>query len=179
MDELRKYIKRKLGISDEEYNKLVEQEKKNSKIVQVMEQLKTPDDKYKEIEANPDTTLEELKKAKMEQLDYLCSVNIVKGFDFTINGESKHFSLSLVAQSNMQETGAMFRDGITTSEKWTVVDNATGKTERVDLDEATFNDVRNAGRVVVRDSVSKLRDTLEPQVHAATTVDEVKAITWQ
>lgn len=185
VDTVLEYYRKKLGISEDEHQKNIEVSKNESKTVQLIEQSKTPDDKYKEIESNPDVTLDKLKQAKIDQLDYLCSQTILKGFQYTVNGVLYHFSLSLVAQSNMQETGDMFNEGVITSENWTALNTSTGKIERVLLDELTFNDVRNAGRKVVRDNVSRFRDVLEPQVHAVTitttledALTEVKAITW-
>lgn len=131
------------------------------------------------VEGKADTELlEQAKQSKLDELDQACNIAILQGFDYTINNVSYRFSLSLSAQSNLQETGEMFKEGKITSEKWTVLNNETGQIERVELDQATFESMRDVARSVVRDNVSKLRDTLEPQVEAATTTEEVKAIAW-
>jgi len=163
MNELRNYVKRKFNLSDDDYRKLVENER---------HRIENPTYNYDGL------TLEEAQDLKMTELDADCTKEIVKGFDYTVNGTSYHFSLSLNAQSNFKEVGDMFKEGKTTSEKWTVLNNETGEIERITLDEATFTAVRDAGRPIVRDNISKFRDDLQPKVEACTSVDEVKAIKW-
>jgi len=149
------------------------------KVPQGLHQPKWDSTNEKWVEGKPsDDLLKEAKKAKIAELDQACSATILQGFDHTINSTSYHFSLSIPAQMNISGTDSMFKDGATTSENWTVVNNSTGEVERISLDETTFNEVRDIARSVIRDNVSKLRDTLEPQVEDATTVSEVKDIVW-
>jgi hypothetical protein len=139
--------------------------------------LKTADQKYKELDVST-ATLEALKAAKMAQLNELCNLAIVNGFDYEVNGESYHFSCSLSAQANFTGTDILFKDNLIQQSEWTVINNTTGKDERVTLDQTTFNSVKLQVFQHINSNVAKFRNTLQPQVEAATTNTEVDAIVW-
>lgn len=141
------------------------------------EQLLTADEKYKLIDKSS-ISLDDLKVAKMNQLDELCNKSIVKGFDFTINGVSYRFSCSITAQANFQGTDTLFKDGLITEVEWTVIDNSTGVTSRITLDKNTFDQIRLEVFNHINANISKLRNTLQPQVESATTNSEVNSIVW-
>jgi len=178
IDSILEHYRKKLGISEQEHQQNLDQSAKNAVIPKIQEQLETPIDTYNEVINNPDSTLEQLKQAKIDQLDYLCSAEILKGFDYTINSTSYHFSLSIKAQSNFTGTNALFQEGRITNKRWTVVNNETGKIERIDLDKSTFDELKMEVDRVVDDNVSRFRDTLEPQVETATSKDDVENIKW-
>lgn len=146
-------------------------------IHQLQESLKTVDQKYKEIDLIT-ATLEEVKSAKMAQLNELCNLAIVNGFDYDLNGVSYHFSCSLSAQANFTGTDILFKDNLITEAEWTVINNTTGKEERVTLDQATFNSIKLQVFQHINSNVAKFRNTLQPQVEAATTNAEVDLIVW-
>jgi hypothetical protein len=131
-----------------------------------------------EIETLTGTTLDQIKLKKIEELDKECGITIENGFDYTIGTTSYHFSCSLSAQANFQGTDTLFKDGAITQAEWTVVNNATGKIERIMLDNATFNAIKLEVFKHINSNVSKLRNTLQPQVDSATTKAEVDAIAW-
>jgi hypothetical protein len=139
--------------------------------------LKSADQKYKELDLTT-ATLEEVKQAKITQLDEACGYTIVSGFDHDINGVSYHFSCSLAAQANFTGAKVRFMAGETTAEEWTAVDNTTGEEVRLMLDELTFKPIADKVYQLIDTSVKKLRNTLQPQVKAATTNAEVDAIVW-
>lgn len=141
------------------------------------EQLLTADEKYKLIDKSS-ISLDDLKVAKMNQLDELCNKSIVEGFDFTINGISYRFSCSITAQANFQGTDTLFKDGLITEVEWTVIDNSTGVTSRITLDKNTFDQIRLEVFNHINANISKLRNTLQPQVESATTNSEVNSIVW-
>lgn len=147
-------------------------------IVEQMEVSQTADGGFKAESADSAVRLQVAKDAKIAELDAACNAAILAGFDYTINGVSYRFSLSVFAQINFRETDASFKDGSITSETWTVVNNTNGKVERVTLDQATFNGAKNAGKTVVRDNISRLRDVLQLQVESAATQAEVEAVVW-
>jgi hypothetical protein len=122
--------------------------------------------------------LEQSKSSKIEELERSCDNSIVGGFDYPINGVSYHFSCSLAAQSNFEGTNTLFKEGLIQSAKWTVVNNETGQTERIELNQETFNSIKLAVFQHIASNVSKLRDILEPQVNTATIQAELDAIVW-
>jgi hypothetical protein len=141
------------------------------------EQQKSANEKYAELD-KVNTPLADLKAAKLAALDEMCGYTIVSGFDHDINGESYHFSCSLAAQANFTGAKVRFMAGETTAEEWTAVDNTTGEEVRLMLDELTFKPIADKVYQLIDTSVKKLRNTLQPQVKAATTNAEVDAIVW-
>ena len=139
--------------------------------------FKTANQKYVEVDLTT-STIEEVKDAKLSQLNELCNQSIVEGFTKEINGVVYHFSCSLSAQSNFAGTDALFKDGLIADVEWTVVNTSTGKVERLTLDKPTFNSVKLGVFQHINSNVSKFRDTLQPQVESATTNTEVDAVTW-
>jgi hypothetical protein len=140
-------------------------------------QFKTYDEKYKELDLNT-TTLADVQNAKMAQLTEVCNKSITDGFDFTINTVSYKFSCSLEAQSNFQGTDTLFKDGIITDTQWTVENNDNRKTERITLDQITFNSLKLEVFSHINTNISKLRNTLQPQVESTTSNQDVDAINW-
>jgi hypothetical protein len=139
--------------------------------------LETADQKYKEIDLTT-VALADVKAAKIAQLDELCSKAIIDGFDYTINGTSYHFSCSLSAQANFTGTDILFKDNLITEAEWTVTNNATGKEERVILDQPIFNNIKLQVFQHINSKVAKFRNTLQSQVEAATTNAQVDAVVW-
>jgi hypothetical protein len=139
--------------------------------------LETADQKYKNLDLSL-TTIDEVKAAKMAQLNELCNLAIVNGFDYDLNGVSYHFSCSLSAQANFTGTDILFKDGTITQAEWTVTNNTTGKEERVTLDQATFNSIKLQVFQHINSNMAKFRNTLQQQVEAATTNAEVDLIVW-
>jgi hypothetical protein len=131
-----------------------------------------------EIDTLSGNTLDQLKEKKINELDEACNLAIINGFDYTIDTVSYHFSCSLSAQANFQGTDTLFKDGAITQAEWTVVDNATGKIERILIDNATFNAIKLEVFKHINSNVSQFRNTLQPQVEDALTKEEVASIVW-
>lgn len=146
------------------------------KVQQMMEDNKSANQKYTELDKLM-TPIEELRKAKMAALDEMCSLTIINGFDHDINGVSYHFSCSLPAQANFTGAEGRFARGKITEVEWTVVNNVTGKEERIVLDQLTFEPIADKVFDLVDTSVKKLRNTLQPQVEVAS-VDNIDSIVW-
>jgi len=141
------------------------------------DQFKTPDQIYKELDLST-ATLQQVKDAKMAQLDYLCSQEIMQGFDYTIDSTSYRFSLSIKAQQNFTGTQNRFDKGKITQIEWTVLNNSNGNIERITLDQATFESITDVVFDTIDTNVQRLRNTLQPQVESATTVEEVESVEW-
>lgn len=141
--------------------------------------LKTADQKYKELDLST-ADLQTVKDAKIAQLDELCNQTIVNGFDYDVNGISYHFSCSLSAQANFQGSDTLFKDGLINEAEWTVVNNTTSKTERIQIDQTTFNALKLQVFQHINSNISKLRNTLEPLVEneSTDTNEKVDTIVW-
>lgn len=141
------------------------------------EQLLTADEKYKSLDLTI-ADLQTVKDAKMAQLEEACNSAIVSGFDYTINGVSYRFSCSLAAQANFQGADTLFKDNLITACDWTVENNQTKLTERITIDQATFNSLKLQVFQHINTNISKLRNTLQPLVDAALTNADVDNIKW-
>jgi hypothetical protein len=166
-----------LSLKDNQFKYVNESKDPNKKIEALQYAQKTADERYKELD-KVSTPLSDLKEAKMEQLDELCNLAIVNGFEHTLGTTNYLFSCSLSAQSNFTGTDLLFKDGTITQAEWTVVDVAKGNVERVTLNQTDFNAVKLKVFQHINSNISKFRNTLQPQVEAATTNNEVDSIVW-
>lgn len=160
-----------------EYLELQPKDLLNEQIRILEDRIKTASEKYKELDLAT-ATLDEVKDAKMAQLDEACNISIINGFNYTINSVSYHFSCSISAQANFQGTDTLFKDGVITEAEWTVANNSTGKIERIILDQTTFNTLKFEVFKHIDVNVKRLRNTLEPLVESATTNQEIDSIVW-
>jgi hypothetical protein len=140
-------------------------------------QFKTADEKYKEIDlSTADNTT--VKKLKLAQLQELCTKTITEGFDFTVNSISYRFSCSLEAQANFQGADTLFKDSLITQAEWTVLNNSNGKIERILLNKTTFDSIKLQVFTHINSNISRLRNTLQPQVEAALTNQDIDKVVW-
>jgi YHS domain-containing protein len=126
--------------------------------------------------------LDNRKKTKIEELDKACSETILGRFAADINGVTYYFSNDAEAQSNFKDTKILFSDGTIDAilgglVTWTCYD-VNGNVMRVQLNKTQFDNVFIARVKHQNDNVSKFRDTLQPQVENATTVEQIELITW-
>lgn len=147
------------------------------KVSELQSFVKTANDKYLELN-KVSTPLSELQKAKLDQLDELCSQSIIKGFNHTIGTTEYLFSCSLSAQSNFQGTNTLFKDGLITETEWTVVNISLGNVERILLSQVIFDEIKLKVYQHINDNISRFRNTLQPLVESATTNEEVDSIIW-
>jgi hypothetical protein len=143
------------------------------------EKSKTATQRYEELD-KVNTSLAQLRQAKLEALDESCNLAIVGGFKHTIGTKEYLFSCSHAAQSNFQGTDSLFRDGLVPNgmAEWTAINVATGKVERVQINQTTFNTLKLKVFQHINSNISKFRNTLQPKVEAATTNSEVDAVVW-
>jgi hypothetical protein len=165
-------------VSEAEIDAKVAEYKSQSPVNALIVNAKSADQKYTELVADESATLDEVKSAKLAQLDEACSIAIVGGFNYTIGTQNYLFSCSLSAQANFQGTDTLFKDGTITQAEWTVVNKSTGAIERIILDNATFNAIKLEVFKHINSNVSKLRNTLQPQVEGAISKEEVDVIAW-
>lgn len=121
--------------------------------------------------------LDEVKQAKITELNDACNQSILGKFTSTINGMSYYFSYDTEAQSNITKVGRAFDKGLVTTVKWTAYDS-DGNTVRIDLDANSFDAMFTNSLIHLNTNISKLRDDLEPKVEEATEVEQVLKITW-
>lgn len=162
MNELRDYLKRKFNLSDDDYRKLVENEKVR---------INNPSFVYDGID------LDEAKEMKMKELRYNCEKTILGYFKATIDAVEYSFSNDMEAQSNFKDGMWALENNKATTVKWTAYD-ADWNVIRLDLDLTKLNDVNVERLTHQQTQVSKFRDILQPQVEAATTISEVEAVAW-
>ncbi|WP_394137422.1 hypothetical protein [Cytobacillus oceanisediminis] len=137
----------------------------------------TANDRYIALD-KVNTPLEELKVAKMEQLDEMCNLSIINGFEHVINGVNYLFSCSVTAKANFQGSDTLFKDGLITEAEWTVINVETGKVERILINQTQFNELKLKVFQHINNNISKFRNTLQPQVEAAISNEEVDAVVW-
>lgn len=168
------YDEKQYGIR--EYLELISNKQNTQEVI--VTRIKSATEIYEENKDKSDISLDKLKQLKMNQLDELCNKSIVEGFDFTINDVSYRFSCSVTAQANFQGTDTLFKDGLIADVEWTVIDNTTDVTSRITLDKITFDQIKLEVFNHINANISKLRNTLQPQVESATTNSEVNSIVW-
>lgn len=162
MNELREYLKKKFNLSDSDYSKLVENEKAR---------IENPSFEYNGID------LDEAKAMKMKELNYRCEKTILGYFKATVDTVEYSFSNDIEAQSNFKDGMWALENNEATTVKWTCYD-VNGNVARLDLDLLKLADVNRARLTHQQTQVSKFRDTLQPQVEVASTIEEVEGIVW-
>ncbi len=176
MNEIREHLKRKLGISDEQYNKLVKQEREKSEVVKAVESLKTPIDKYNEIKDKDETTLEQLQQAKISVLKMSCAADIYAGFTSNLtdeNGTNLEVGFDVNDQSNFTQQKVEFlADDTLTDVSW-----GTKNVGEVVLTRDEFMQLTDETANHKWSKINRYRD-LRDQVNAATDKETVKNINW-
>lgn len=150
------------------------------KIALIEQQMKNPDEIYKEInKVNID--IGELKKLKEAQLSYLCTQNINGYFLYTpVQSETAYkFSYDQEAQRNFTDTLLAVTGGAIQEVTWTAHDIDTMEVVRVTLTAQDFQQLVGVITQHKNGNISKFRDTLMPRVQAATTKQEIDAINWE
>jgi hypothetical protein len=119
--------------------------------------------------------LDDLKKAKIDELDNECKNAILSNFTATLNGTEYEFNYDSTAQSQFNGVGVLFLGGQITQVDWTAYQN--GVRTRITLTKDDFNIVSLAALTHQNTNVSKYND-LYNKVMTATTEDEVNQIKW-
>jgi hypothetical protein len=118
---------------------------------------------------------------KIIQLSQQSQAAIYDGFDCvpdTTTGVSYHFPFDVEAQNNYTQYIVEVLSGSTVSQDWKVRDG-TGNWITLTITSTNFqNNVRPAAAQFKMNMISKYR-SYESQVNSATTIAEVKAVTYQ
>jgi hypothetical protein len=117
-----------------------------------------------------------VKSAKLAQLREQCSLTIMNGFEYEINNNTYRFSCDNEAQANFQGADSLFKDNLITMIDWTVQQD--GVYRRITVDATTFILLKLEVFKCINSNVSRLRDSLQPQVEATTSNEEVDSINW-
>lgn len=123
--------------------------------------------------------LVQAKEDKINELDMMCNQTILGTFQFQYtDGNTYSFWNDLSAQSNFDKLLNAFTQGmLTTPIMWTAYDS-NNNVVRLAFDSSEFLNLYKAHLNHIQTNISKFRDTLQPQVEACTTVDDVNAIVW-
>lgn len=122
--------------------------------------------------------LVQAKNDKMAELDRACTQTILGTFTFQFtDGNTYTFYNDMIAQSNFDKVYNCFAASLVTSMSWTAYDS-NNNAVRLTFDQPTFMNLYKAHLNHIQGNISQFRDTLQPQVESATTVDAVNAITW-
>lgn len=136
-----------------------------------------PTTKDLEFNYDPLFTLEDYKKFKLQELSQKCKETILGRFSSVVNTVTYQFSNDTEAQSNFKDGMWALENNKATTVTWTAYDE-TGAVVRISLDLTQLSNV-NVDRLTHQQvNVSKLRDTLQPQLEACTTKEEVESIVW-
>jgi hypothetical protein len=123
------------------------------------------------------TPLEELRQAKLSQLNFLCGQTILGKFNSTVGVVTYQFSNDTEAQANFDKADRAFTKAYVTTMDWTVYD-ANGNVQRLTLDATKFETVYKDHLTHIQGNITKFRDVLMPQVLSATTNAEIDAVVW-
>ncbi len=157
MNELREYVKRKFNLSDNDYNKLVDNEK---------QRIANPTFDYSGL------SLKEAKEQKVQELTHNCKQDIIYGF---VASNGNGYRLTVEDQLNMQgQKNDLDDDSNITSVDW------------MTKDDVSVTHTRDEWLTMYKEAFQHKNDTvwknksLRDQVMAETTdtVDKVKDIVW-
>jgi YHS domain-containing protein len=123
-----------------------------------------------------DELLNMLRQNKMDELNSACNNAIYGRFASTFNGKTYYFSCDSEAQSNFEKVDRAFEKGRITQINWTAYDESDNVV-RLTYDTTSFETLYVDHLNHIQSNISKLRDTLMPQVENASE-DELKQINW-
>lgn len=133
----------------------------------------------------PEPTLEEAKASKLTVIERQTSAAILAGFNYTMNGESLHFSYDSFDQQNFADSAnvAMLTqsgvDGLPTAVTWNAYRDWNpeqgGELVRLTLTAAQFLELYTAGALAHKAAKMEAGGLRKAAVEAAQTVDEVEA----
>ena len=120
--------------------------------------------------------LEELKKAKSDEMSRECQKRILEGFDETVKDIKYHFSYDLEAQSNFQETYRLFENNVVENVMWSA--RLGGGKVRVPLNKSNFYKVYFSSVRHKFDMISKYNDSIIPLINQSKIKEEVESVSW-
>lgn len=127
--------------------------------------------------------LNNIRASKLSELDKACNNAILADFEAQVDGVSYWFGHDDNAQKNFSSAKLGFLDGsiedlMGGKIPWTAYDSA-GNVVRLQLTKDTFDPVFRAHAMIAIMYIAKFRDTLEPLVNAAQSIEEINQINWE
>lgn len=107
---------------------------------------------------------------KLASLRKDCSEAIYGYFNSTVDGIEYRFSCDAEAQSNFEKVDRAFEKDRITTINWTAYD-ANNNIVRLSLDYVKFEGIYMSHLQHIQGNISRLRDTLQPEVESATLED--------
>lgn len=173
MSELLEYYRKKLGISEDEHLRNLEEAKKNSPIDKIKQRTETPQERYEQLLSNSETTVEELRFAKKEVLKNECTQAIYDGFIAT-NGNSYGFNEHDQANYTQQMILLMQdTDNLITSIPWKTKNNGVVEHSKSDFNQI-IQDAKNH-----KLAMQQKYWNLEESLLATETIDGINTINWE
>lgn len=126
-------------------------------------------------------TLDEVKAAKVAQIDTETSAAIIAGFDYEIDGTPYHFSYDAFDQTNFADTANMCQlvlagtPGLPSSVTWNSY-TAGGELVQQTFDAASFLTLYTAGAMAHKAAKMAEGGARKTKVAAAETVEEVESV---
>lgn len=120
--------------------------------------------------------IEAYREMRFEEFNQICNKEILGYFEATVDSVAYLFSFDSDAQSNFNGSLSFFTKGLITEVEWTAHRN--GKAERIILNELQFLEVAKAAFAHKNSKIYHLRNVLEPQLIAALTEEEIRAVQW-
>lgn len=139
-----------------------------------IETLSDDEIKVKNAGAN---SLEELKENKKKQLSDTCRDEILSGFECEMLGVIYHISYDMEAQANLQEVYQLFQNKVIETIRWSAI--LEGEKTRLSLSKPEFEKMFYTSVKHKQCLISKLKDSIEPKIDSATSVEEIEAIKWE
>lgn len=121
--------------------------------------------------------LSDARKLKEAELNAMCNKTINGRFPFEIDGTTYRFSNDSEAQDNFDKCARAFDKSLMTEIAWTAYDS-NNQVVRIPINATLFEDMYVAHLNHIQGNISKFRDFLMPLVQAATTIEEIEAVTW-
>lgn len=123
-----------------------------------------------------ESTLEEIKLMKINELKQVTSDTIIHGFDYEIKGKLYHFSYSMENQINFQDTDRLFLNDNIKNINWNAYLN--GEKIRIPLDKEIFTIIYLEGVKHKQNCLDHLHNILIPKIEEARTKEEVDKVVW-
>ena len=126
-------------------------------------------------------TLEEVKAAKVAQIDAETSAAIIAGFDYEVDGTSYHFNYDAFDQQNFVDTASMCQlalagtPGLPSSVAWNSYTVPGGELVQQTFDAAGFLTLYTSGAMAHKAARMAEGGARKAKVAAAQTVEEVEA----
>lgn len=126
-------------------------------------------------------TLEEVKSAKIAQIDAETSAAIIAGFDYEVNGMTYHFSYDIFDQQNFVDTASMCQltlagtPGLPESVTWNSYTVPGGELVQQTFDATSFLTLYTAGAMAHKAARMAEGGARKAQVEAAQSIEDVEA----